>query len=200
MFAMAGRDLLRDSGVPLPEQSRDIELIPSWLPGGYRALVIRAMQLLDDPKIVAVGGPRGTGKSTIAWGLAVKFCDCARPAIYRTVGEFFHELGNAAWEDKQRIRDALATPDLLVLDEVQVRDTDRQWQDNELTTLIDRRYREQKATLLLSNLTPESLQQNLGDSAWRRLVETGGPPIEADWENIHECRQRHVEQTVGGKK
>jgi DNA replication protein DnaC len=155
----------------------------------------RLMKLLTNPEILAIGGPRGTGKSTLAWAAVMKFCDCGRPALYRTAGELFHELSDAAWEKKQDVRDGWFKPDLLVIDEVQVRDGDRQWQDNELTTLVDRRYREDKATLILSNLTAAALKQNLGESIWRRLIETGGQPFELNV-SVHE----HLKHIREGKK
>lgn len=171
----------------------DIESLPTWLPVGYRELAALMMQMMDRPQLLAVGGARGTGKTVLASGLVRKFCDCGRAAIYRTISEFFDELSNSEWEKKEDVRRAYHAPDLVVLDEVQVRDTDRVWQDNELTSLVDWRHREGKSTLLMSNLTAEQLAINLGDSIWRRLIETGGDPIETDWPRIEEVIQRMAE-------
>jgi hypothetical protein len=107
----------------------------------------------------------------------------ARPAVYRRIADYFDQLSGAPWEAKQKIRTAHLTPELLVLDEVQVRESDREWQDNELTSLIDRRYGDRRLTVLISNLTPDALRENLGLSIWRRLSEEGGV-YEADWPRI----------------
>ncbi len=119
----------------------------------------------------------------------MKFCVCGRSAKYTTIADYVHVLGNAPWEEKEQVRSSHFGVDLLVLDEVQVRDSGKQWQDNELTTLVDRRYRDGKSTVLVSNLKDEALKQNLGDSIWRRIIETGGDPIETDWPRIEQIKQ-----------
>jgi len=189
-FAIHCRDLVNRSGVPAPYRSLDIEGIPSAFPEGYRELAQIFIGMLDAPRMLAAGGKRGTGKSTLGYGIVLKFCNLGRPAVYRTVAEMFQELSDAPWEKKQEIRRTYFYPELLVLDEVQVRDDGRDWQDNELTTLLDKRYRENKATILLSNLLTSELHKNLGDSIWRRLIETGGPPIRTEWERIEVIKQK----------
>lgn len=180
------RELRQAAAIPDIHGRIDIEHLSQRWPTGYLALAAELMTLLDEPKILAVGGDRGTGKTALAAGLAIKFCDSGRSAIYTTAGEFFQQLGDRPWGEKDAFRQRHATVELLVLDEVQLRDTDRAWQDNELTTLIDRRYRSGKATVLVSNLRPAALQQNLGESIWRRLIETGGEPIDVDWPRLAE--------------
>ena len=189
-FALHCRELINASGVPEPERRWNLECLSPRLPAGYRELAGICLDLIDNPKLLAVIGDRGRGKSTIAYGLAIKFCELGRPALYCTAAEYFGELTGAPWEKKQEIRKKYFSTDLLVIDEVQVRDADKQFQDNELTTLVDRRYREDRATLILSNLKTEELKKNLGTSIWRRLIETGGDPIETDWERIEVIKQR----------
>ena len=144
--------------------------------------------LIDNPQLIAIGGPRGTGKTYLACALANDFCRLRRPAMYRTVVEYFDALRDAfgaGGTEPERVRRSFERPDLLVLDEVQLRDQDRAWQDSRLTELIDKRYREMKATVLLSNLTPAELNQNLGPSIQRRLNEEGGI-VEANWRRVQE--------------
>jgi hypothetical protein len=189
-FALHTRELIKASGVPAAYWTFDLECIPKELPTGYRRVAKELLVLLTCPKILALCGPYRTGKTTLAWGAAMKFCSIGRKAVYRTVAEMFAELNDAPWEKKQQIRERLYAPDLLVLDEVQVRSSNREWEDNELTTLIDRRWRDQKATILVSNLKVEELRANLGGSIWGRLVESGGPPIEAAWDRIEVVLER----------
>lgn len=189
-FALYCRQLVNESGVPAPYRQFDIEGISSVFPVQYRSLAQEFILLLESPRMLAINGKRGTGKTTLAYGAVIKFCNLGRRAVYRTVAEFFQELSDAPWERKQEIRRGYFSPELLVLDEIQVRDSDREWQDNELTTLIDKRYRENKATILLSNLLAAELRANLGDSIWRRLIETGGEPIRTEWDRIEVIKQR----------
>jgi DNA replication protein DnaC len=144
--------------------------------------------LIERPQLVAIGGERGTGKSAMACGLANAFCDLNQRARYATVARYFEVLSSAPWEEKAAARERFRRADLLVLDEVQVRDADRAWQDNELTSLIDARYADERATVLVSNLTPAALEQNLGASVCRRLNEQGGV-YEAAWPQLEPLRQ-----------
>ncbi|HSZ58485.1 MAG TPA: ATP-binding protein [Tepidisphaeraceae bacterium] len=168
--------LRRASGIEQEKMFREAELrhLDIRLPAEFRALAARLHSLLDQPELIAIAGDRGRGKTWLGCGLINAFCDALRPAIYRRTARFFEELSTADWSDKEWVRRNYVTPELLVLDEVQVRDADRVWQDNELTTLIDRRYARCSATLLLSNFTPEMLANNLGESIQRRLSESGG--------------------------
>lgn len=189
-YAIECNELLKNSGVAPIFRDFDVEAVADWLPANYRKMAKKLMTMLDNPQLLAIGGDRGTGKTALACGLIIKFCECGRRAVYRTIAEYFNELSDAAWEAKQAARAKYYGADLLVLDEVQVRDDGRQWQDNELTTLIDRRHRDGKATLLLSNLKSEALKANLGESVWRRMIETGGMPIETNWPRIHEVAEK----------
>jgi len=184
-FALWCDELLRASNVPPVFARVELEGIAADMPEGFKELAKELLKLIDTPRLMAVGGPRGTGKTMLASGLVRLFCQCGKPALYRTTKQLMDEVGGVPWEEKERVRALHRRQDLLVLDEVQVRD-DRAWQDNELTELIDARYRDGKATLLISNLESEALKDNLGDSIWRRLIETGGLPIETDWPRLAE--------------
>lgn len=197
-FAQECRQFFQESKIPEIFNNIDINELSPNLPAGYRALARMMLALRDEPKLLAIGGPRGTGKTALASGLIRKFCESGRPALYSTAHEYFDGLTSEEWEAKERFRKRHYAPDLLVLDEVQVRDSNREWQNNELTTLIDNRHRSGLTTVLISNLTPEALRANLGDSIWRRLIETGGQPIAADWPILSElAKQLWDEKKVG---
>jgi IstB-like ATP binding protein len=166
----------------VPDRFRTIDLLklPEWIPPGYRALSEILLGLRDKPMLIAIGGDRGRGKTAMAGGLIRAFCRLGRSALYARVKDFFDELDGAPWEQKPSAKERYATPSLLVLDEIQMRDAGKAWQDSELTTLIDRRYGESRATLLLSNLKPAALDEHLGESVKRRLSEEGGT-YETDW-------------------
>jgi DNA replication protein DnaC len=190
-FALKCAELRRVSGVPARFSTIDLRDHAKWLPAEYVELSDMLRTLITQPVLIAIGGDRGTGKTGMACGLVNAFCDLGRPAMYRRVADFFDELGSRPWEGKSALRSAYAEPDLLVLDEVQVRDADKQWQDNELTTLIDRRYGENRATVLLSNLKPAAFKTNIGESVVRRLIEEGGM-FEATWQRIDVLRRLAV--------
>lgn len=164
----------------------DLDFLSPRLPLGYLALAKLLLEMLDVPRLLAIGGIRGTGKTALVVGLLKKFCDLGRSGIYVTAAEYFHGLSSSDWNAKEAYRAKFLEADLLAMDEVQVRDDNKGWQDNELTTLIDHRHRSGASTVLLSNLEPTALKANLGDSIWRRLIETGGPPIETNWPRLEE--------------
>ncbi len=153
------------------------------LPEEYRALCAALRGLLDTPGQMAICGDRGRGKTWLACAAVRMFCLNGRPAIYRRTRDFFDALSNAEWAAKDAVRSVYIRPELLVLDEVQVRDGDREWQDNELTALVDRRYARNRSTLLLANLRIEALWTNLGASIHRRVIETGDV-WETNWGRI----------------
>jgi hypothetical protein len=155
------------------------------LPAGYIELARVLVGLLEAPALLAVVGDRGRGKTHLACGLVKEFCRAKRPAMYRRTKRLFSDLDSAAWSAKENVRRSYVRPELLVLDEIQVRDLNKEWQDNELTDLIDRRYAQQKATLILSNLDAKMLPNHLGSSIHRRLVEGGGI-YETNWPRIME--------------
>lgn len=74
--------------------------------------------------------------------------------------------------EKQVIADYVR-PKLLIIDETQERGETR-WEDGLLTHMIDRRYREEKDTLLISNQTREAFTESIGPSIASRIIETGG--------------------------
>lgn len=177
--------LVKASGVESHFAKADLRNLRAELPAQFRQLAARLRNLLAEPELIAVVGDRGRGKTWLGCALVHAFCHAQKPALYRRTKQFFDELSTAEWEAKEAVRRRYVAPALLVLDEVQVRDADRQWQDNELTSLIDRRYAADKATLLISNFSAEMLGNNLGESVTRRLTEGGGI-WETPWGQIEE--------------
>jgi DNA replication protein DnaC len=135
---------------------------------------------------VVLLGPRGTGKTQLATELALQ---AARRGLDRfDGGQAYHVLGELFREEKRTFGgearastpiDSASAVELLVLDEIQERfETD--WEDRELTMLIDRRYREMRRTILIGNLALKDAPQKLPASMWSRLVECA-TVLECDW-------------------
>lgn len=78
------------------------------------------------------------------------------------------------------ISEAMTAP-LLVLDEIQERSV-TEWQDTELTRLIDHRYRAMLPTVFIGNLAAKDLPKFLGSSIISRLQEVG-EIIECNWKS-----------------
>jgi len=187
--ALERRQLQGRSGVEVRYRDMDLRNLPRWVPAPYRAAAAAMLNLLTTPQMVALCGERGTGKTALACGAVNAFCGAGKPAIYLMLLDFFSDLSKTAWDQKDAVWQKYLRPELVVLDEVQVRSADREWQEQELFRLIDKRYAAMKATVLISNLAPDALADSLGPSITRRLLEEGGA-IACDWPRLLRDQQQ----------
>lgn len=153
-----------------------MEHAPAWARTYEQALMIARTGKDWFDVCLAFLGPRGTGKTQAATILA-GLCEAdGYSTRYTTAFEFFMEI-KASFQSPTRSQDDVlkrfAAPAFLVVDELQERG-DTSFEDRTLTHLIDVRYRQCKATLLIANLKPEAFAAALGSSIMRRVNETGG--------------------------
>lgn len=135
--------------------------------------------------VVGLCGPRGPGKTHMACALVRAWCEAGKSARYTTAMDIFLAIksqygrpgGDESVAEKQFLE-----PALLVIDEVQVRG-ETSWEDVRLTHLIDKRYADLKATLLITNLTRAKLKDSVGDSITDRFFDGGGV-IECAWPSL----------------
>lgn len=144
------------------------------------------------PGMVLLVGPRGTGKTFIATALVQHIlAETSQPntsdgASYYSAGDLFAEQrrsfnaarGEGGTEPMERVREA----SILCIDEIQER-SGSDWEQTELTRLMDYRYRECKPSILIGNLSLEALEACLGPSIISRFQETG-LLIECEWESF----------------
>lgn len=122
-------------------------------------------------------GPRGTGKTQMGVHAIGRACRAQRSALYTIAAEIFLELREAMNAERgggseSRVMRDLETPDVLVIDEAHERNgTD--WESLVLTSLIDRRYRAMKTTIIISNEERPAALQALGPSVHSRMLECG---------------------------
>lgn len=169
----------------------------------------------DGGGIVALLGPRGSGKTLVATAMAHNAraarqlaLDAARgipaareasvqpgasQARYWVLGDLFAaekrswQQGRSGWErnaeafDRSPLDDAHAVG-LLVLDEIQER-AESEWEDRELTRLVDARHRACRSTILVGNLKAAELASRLGASIVSRIHE-GGTVLLCGWESF----------------
>ncbi|MGA7591345.1 MAG: ATP-binding protein [Candidatus Sulfotelmatobacter sp.] len=130
-------------------------------------------------------GKVGTGKTLLASVIASTLILAERQVFYATAKELILWI-RSAWlkdseEDEGKILRRIQKFDLLILDEIGVRsggDADVQV----LTDVIDRRYREIRPTLVVSNYSMEDMGKFLDDRGVDRLKENGGKVAIFNWE------------------
>ena len=169
--AAPGRDISPRTGMPRryrAEWARPTDAV-------WAAHFSRVMRRIRDGGIIALIGPRGTGKTRLA---AEAMRDFAREHGHYTtaMGLFLRIRASYARnndESEKEIVTHMTKTRLLVLDEVQERGN-TVWEDRLLTHILDRRYGAMVPTILIANLTETALVECMGDSIISRLEETGG--------------------------
>jgi len=129
-------------------------------------------------------GKIGTGKSHLALAIASAIMP-TYTAMYTSAIDAVRMVRdtwrrNSDKSESQVLR-ALASVDLLILDEIGV----QYGTESEQVTLfdiIDKRYRDQRPVILLTNLTASEMKTFLGDRSYDRLRE-GGKFVVFNWES-----------------
>jgi DNA replication protein DnaC len=133
-------------------------------------------QLPNAPGMLALVGLRGCGKTWMGAALIRDFCRVGKRARYARAMDIFRSIKatfGKRGESETDVVDELARPDLLVVDEIQVR-SESDWENDVLIDLIDARYAALKSTVVIGNLAPGALVKNIGESITSRLQECGG--------------------------
>lgn len=112
----------------------------------------------------------------IAWGVNFKAGDPHCVPIFVSVPELYGELKDTfdgkGDESERSVMNRYSTAIMLVLDDIgaeQITD----WKRGTLYSLIDRRYREMRQTIITSNMTLDEMAERIDDRIASRIVEMG---------------------------
>ena len=143
---------------------------------------------------LVLAGKTGTGKGHLAASICTTAMRAGRSAFFATSREILLML-RASWSDKDApseldVLRQLVAVDLLVIDDIGVQfgtDAER----DQLFSVIDGRYREQKPMILTTNLSAAQLQALIGERSYSRLREDGQwiPFDWADWRAQRRARE-----------
>lgn len=141
--------------------------------------------------VLILAGRTGTGKGHLAAAASMQIIRSGHTAMFATAREILLWL-RASWTDKEApseldILNRLVDVDLLVIDEIGVQfgtDAER----DQLFSVIDGRYREQRPMILTTNLSPAKLKDVIGERSFSRLREDG-QWIPFEWEDWRAARR-----------
>lgn len=158
--------------------------LPATVRAVYQKKASSLIAMSDQPVIIGLVGPRGPGKTYMASAIVLAACRAGRSAKYAVTMDYFQHLKSQYRDggDSSRIEREYDSPSLLVLDEIQVRG-ETEWENRTLTNLIDKRYRDLKTTILITNETVDQFMASVGTSVASRITD-GGAVIECNWPSL----------------
>lgn len=150
----------------LPEQKKALQIA--------RAFIEEFSVHRNSGRSLIFAGTPGTGKTLLAAMMLRQVCVQGYWGRYTTcqgiVSAVRRTWGSQGQGNEWEVLDSLVMPSLLVIDELGV----QTGTDNEKTILfdvIDRRYREKRPTIFVTNLDADGLHDFVGDRNWDRLTE-----------------------------
>jgi len=152
----------------------------------WKAIFRRVSARLQTGSIIALIGPRGTGKTQMAIAAIREAAERELSFRYCTAMDIFLDIKDSyrkGGSERDAIK-AYTKPTLLVVDEMQERG-ETPWEDRLLTHILDKRYANMKDTILVSNQTQQVFLQSVGPSVASRISEAGGVAV-CDWESFRD--------------
>lgn len=131
-------------------------------------------------------GRCGTGKSHLACAIAnTVIAQHMSTVCFGTVTDYSREVrstfSSKRGTTEKEVMHLLRSVDLLIVDEVGAhRGTEHEM--SMLFDIIDGRWRDEKATIVISNLNASALEEFIGERAMERLRDRG-PVVAFDWES-----------------
>lgn len=181
------RRLFDRASIPPRFEDRSLDSYVADLAGQKKALAIARQYAAtfdenEGVSLIFCGGV-GSGKTHLAVGIAKELMGRYRSALFMSVMGAVRSV-KETWSNRETTESEalqnLIEPDLLILDEVGVQfgsDTEKLI----LFEIINGRYENRRATIIISNLAIDALTSYLGERVVDRLREGGGKLVVFDW-------------------
>lgn len=133
---------------------------------------------LDAGRGIWFVGDVGTGKTTLAMLVSKAALEAGRSVAIYSLPRLLNLVRNAidSEDGMLDLLDRLAAVDLLHVDDVGAeRHTD--WVLEQLYSIVNTRYEDQKAIVVTTNLSPDELGEQIGSRTVSRLIEMCGDPL-----------------------
>lgn len=141
--------------------------------------IVRDAALNDRGCLLAVIGTRGAGKTQIAADAILAACDLGKPCLYVEAGIMFMQIRDGFGGSEMATFGKFVAPQVLVIDQLE-ETKGSEAEGRMLFHIVNRRYADMKATILVSNHNIEGLSRALGLSIMDRLCQTG-EILTCDW-------------------
>jgi DNA replication protein DnaC len=161
-----------------------------------RSYVDQLERNLDAGRGLWLEGDHGTGKTTLAMLVSRHALDAGRSVAIYSLPRLLYELRKTFEESSEmsylQLMDSLASVDLLHIDDVGA-EKSGEWVLEQLYSIINARYEEEKSLVITTNLGWEQLQAQIGQRTVSRIVEMCGelklPLFGSDRRVEHEGRE-----------
>jgi DNA replication protein DnaC len=125
-------------------------------------------------------GDVGTGKTTLAMLVSKAALERGRTVAIYSLPRLLNEL-RKTYDDSSdvgylQLLDSLASVDLLHIDDVGA-ERSSEWVLEQLYSVINARYEEERAIVLTTNLRPDELREQITERTVSRLLEMCGEPL-----------------------
>jgi DNA replication protein DnaC len=174
-----GRAKSRRLEARLPQRYRDVAFerfpvteMPQPVVAEVRRFTRDIGANLDEGRGIWLFGDVGTGKTTLAMLVSKAALAAGRTVAIYSLPRLLNLLREAIGSDdgKLDLLDRLATVDLLHLDDVGAENS-TDWVLEQLYSIVNTRYEEQRALVVTSNLGPEELSDQIGERTVSRMGE-----------------------------
>jgi DNA replication protein DnaC len=169
----------------LPQRYRDVAFdrfpvteMPGPVVQGVRRFTRDIDKRLDEGRGLWFMGDVGTGKTTLAMLVSKAAMAAGRTAAIYSLPRLLNVMRESigSEEGKLEFLDQLATVDLLHLDDVGA-ESSSDWVLEQLYSIVNTRYEEERSLVLTTNLDPEELAEQIGARTVSRIIEICGDPL-----------------------
>jgi DNA replication protein DnaC len=133
---------------------------------------------LDEGRGIWFFGDVGTGKTTLAMLVSKAALAAGRTCAIYSLPRLLNVLRDAIGNDESTLEllDRLNSVDLLHLDDVGAENSS-DWVLEQLYSIINTRYEDQKSLVITTNLQPDELSEQIGERTVSRIIEICGDPL-----------------------
>jgi DNA replication protein DnaC len=129
---------------------------------------------LDEGDGLCITGDMGTGKTTLAMLVSRAALEAGRTVAIYSLPKLLNQIRTTFAEGTNQthaeLLDRLAAVDLLHLDDLGAEKTN-EWVLEQLYSIVNTRYEEQRSMIVTTNLDPEPLREQIGERTMSRLRE-----------------------------